>query len=70
MATPKLRHHMNYGDGVDRSVGFVLAGLGVAAFVMLTIIGMQSVQTNAERATSIKTTETVTTPDLGGETRL
>ncbi|WP_437205668.1 hypothetical protein [Planctomicrobium sp. SH664] len=35
---------------VDRSVGFLLLGLGVGAFLLLTILGMGTVQRSAEKA--------------------
>lgn len=37
------------GSSVEKSVGLLLLGLGVAAFMLLTVLGMGSVERSAER---------------------
>jgi hypothetical protein len=37
------------GSSVEKSVGLLLLGLGMAAFMLLTILGMRSVERSAER---------------------
>lgn len=37
------------GSSVDKSVSFLLIGLAVAAFMLLTILGMQQYESNAEK---------------------
>lgn len=38
--------------GIDRSVGVLLIGLAVAAFMLLTVLGMNTLRRSAEESTS------------------
>ena len=68
MAT-KENYHPGYADGdtVDRGFGLLLAALGIGLFVFLMVLGMRSVQSDAERLRTDRTRNTATEPDLAGD---
>lgn len=40
---------MTEGSSIEKSVSFLLIGLAVAAFMMLTVLGMQTYERRAEK---------------------
>ncbi len=48
------------GSGIDRSMGALFLGLAVTAFIILTVIGMARMQSEAEDATHHGRREAVT----------
>lgn len=50
---PRPRHNIYGETTVDRYLGLMFLGLAVMAFILLSVIGMQRVETSAQQATAV-----------------